>query len=266
MYIISASAGKTGQNATLIDDMADGDFIWMPKCCVVNVLFIWKCLLKVWERLISAPLFRAHNTYRILGTIQKSAYRLDASGVYSCVCVRVLCKFVQELAVSYTVFLYCLCDCGSVLWWDKPHQMVLDFTSCQVLPKCIFLQKCNFLSSHKLTSQTCRSQKQVSNLSSKIHQEKTPIIFNKDIFQGEMITCGLWFMLTICVRHRECVWVVCLWRIGMNRKSQRMFGHHQTDTEVWNERDRAGVKCVRVFVRELVEVALVQSPLSCSVD
>ncbi len=32
MYIISVSVGKTGQNAILIDDMADGDFIWMPKC------------------------------------------------------------------------------------------------------------------------------------------------------------------------------------------------------------------------------------------
>ncbi len=37
-----------------------------------------------------------------------------------------------------------------------------------------------------------------------------------------------------------CVWAACLWRIGMQRKSQRMLGHHETDTEVWNERDRAG--------------------------
>jgi len=58
MYI-SMCAGETGQNVTLIDDMADGDFIWMPKCCFVIVLFIWKCLLKMWEKLISAPLFPA---------------------------------------------------------------------------------------------------------------------------------------------------------------------------------------------------------------
>jgi len=168
--------------------------------------------------------FPCHNTYRILGTIQKPAYRLDASGVYFCACMCQIC------ACCFIVLLHCLGDCGCVLWWDKPNQIVLDFTSCQVPPKCNFLQKSNFLSSHKLTR-------------SKSKRENTNNLFNKDIFQGEMITCGL---SSQCVRHRECVWVACLWRIGMNRKSQRMFGQHQTHTEVWNERDRARVKCVCV--------------------
>lgn len=119
MYIISVSAGKTGQNATLIDDMADGDFIWMPKYCFVNVLFIWKCLLKVWERLISAPLFLAHNTYRILGTIQKSAYRLDASGVYSCVCVQICagnCCFIHRVLVLSGWVCQCSDEMNQIKW------------------------------------------------------------------------------------------------------------------------------------------------------
>lgn len=83
-------------------------------------------------------------------------------------------------------------------------------------------------------------------------RKTTNNLFNKDIFRGVTIDCVLWFKFTICARHRAGVWAACLWRIGMQRKSQRTLGHHETDTEVWNERDRAGVNrmCACVFVGE----------------
>lgn len=134
---------------------------------------------------------------------------------------------MKEFVVSHTVFLHSLAD----LWWDKSNQIVP-------------FEKQNFLflilHCYLALPATARSK-----------WETTNSLFNKDIFQDETISCGLWFKFTICVRHRVCVWVVCLWRIGMQRKSQRTLGHHETDTEVWNERDRAGVNVCMCLCRRI---------------
>ncbi len=129
------------------------------------------------------------------------------------------------------MFLHSLAD----LWWDKSNQF---------MP----FEKLNFLFLSGIVTKPSLPQ---SDPSLNPELETTNNLFNKDISQGETINCGLWFKFKICVRHRVCVWVVCLRRISMQRKSQRTLGHHETDTEVWNERDRAGVNVCMCLCRRI---------------
>lgn len=141
--------------------------------------------------------------------------------------------FVLYSSNLWRNLLFCT-PCSCILWLtcDEINQIKLcllrNWTSCS----------CQAL----LPSLACHSQIQVSNLSSNL--------FNKDIFQGETISCGLWFKFTICQTPRVC----------MSCMSLEDWHAEKEPEDAWTPWDRhGGVKWERQSRSECVHVSLLEN-------